>query len=106
MSWQVDGTCYSTQLAAVQAAAGAEVGKVISIGTASYVVDVTATTATSATYVYRRISGTPDITRVTTINVQPCGLMTWQDGVQIGWLLIACWAAAYAVRYLAKVVRF
>jgi hypothetical protein len=99
--WQVDGACYPTQQQAVQAAAGAEVGKVVTIGTVSYVVDVTATTATSATYVLRRFSGTPDITKVTTLNVQPCGLMTWQDGVQVGWLLIAAWAAAYGVRYLA-----
>jgi hypothetical protein len=103
MGWQVDGACYATQLQAVQAAVSREVGKVVSIGTASYVVDVTATTATSATYVYRRVSGTPDITKVTPITVQPCGLLEWQDGLSLAWAVVAIWLGVYALRYLGRI---
>jgi hypothetical protein len=105
MGWQVDGACYATQLQAVQAAVSGEVGKVVTIGTVSYVVDVTATTSTSATYVYRRVSGTPDITKVTTITAQPCGLLEWQDGLVLAWAVVGIWLAAYGLRYLGRVAK-
>jgi hypothetical protein len=103
MGWQVDGACYATRLQAVQASVSSEVGKVVNIGTAAYVVDVTATTSTSATFVYRRVTGTPDITKVSTITAQPCGLLEWEDGLQLAWAVVAVWLAAYGLRFLGRI---
>jgi hypothetical protein len=105
MGWQVDGACYATQLQAVQAAVSGEVGKVVTIGTAGYVVDVAATTAASATYVFRRVDGTSDLTQVVSLTPQPCGLLEWQDGLQLSWAVFAIWLSAYGLRFLGRAVR-
>ena len=105
MPWQVEGACYATQLDAVRAAVSAEVGKVVTLGTQAYVVDVTATTATSATYLLRCVSCTTNIAKVIPVASQPCGLLDWPDAVSLSWALVAVWLAVYALRYLSKVVR-
>ncbi len=102
MSYQVGDACYSTQLAAVQAMAAGEIGKITPIGTASYVVDVTATTATSITYLLRNVSTTATVTKVATVTPQTCGLLDTADGLIISWGIAAAWLAAYGLMFLRK----
>ena len=56
MPFQSGDACYDTAIQANQAAAAREVGSVKQIGTAQYVVDSTAVSATSITYVFFAMS--------------------------------------------------
>lgn len=103
MGWQFEGVCYSTQLQAVQAAAGSQVGKVVELFSAPYVIDIGSTTSTTATYLYRGLGDEPPIEKVIALTPQPCGLLEWEDGLQISWLVVAVWLAAYSLKFLSRV---
>ena len=102
MSFQVGDACYSTQLAAVQAMAADQVGRITQVGTASYVVDVSATTATSITYLLRNVASSATVTKVATVTPQTCGLLDTSDGLVISWGIAAAWLAAYGLMFLRK----
>lgn len=101
-SYQVDQSCYSSQLVAVQAMAAREIGKVTQVGTASYVVDVSATSATSITYILRNVSSTATLTKVATVAPQPCGLLDTADGLIVGWGIAAVWLLTAGVMFLRR----
>lgn len=101
-SFQVGDVCYSTQLDAVKAMAAREVGKLTQIGTASYVVDVSATSATSITYILRNVASTATVTKVAPVAVQPCGLLETGDALLISWGIAAVWIGTHAVLSLRK----
>lgn len=102
MSFQVGDACYSDQLAAVQAMAASQIGRITQVGTASYVVDVSASTATSITYLLRDVNSTATITKVATVTPLPCGLLDTADGLIISWGIAAAWLAAYGLMFLRK----
>lgn len=97
-SWQFQGSCYPTPLAANQAAASA------SSGVASGGVVVSATSVTDSTITYDVVDLTSGVTtqRVVSVTPQPCNLLGYDDAVQLGWLFIAMFVSVYAVRYLAS----
>jgi len=102
--FQVGDSCYPDALAAVKAMAAAEVGGMRQIGTATYVVDSTAQTANSITYVLRNVSSTAVVTTTETVTPIPCGLLDWEDGLILGWAVAGAWIATAVVLFLRKAV--
>ncbi len=105
MGWQVGGVCYASEDAAVQAAVSSELGRVVILGSAAYTVDVTAVTASSVTYRLTGLSGATDIVKTVPVTPAPCRLLEGADALILGWSLIGVWVAAYAVKYLANLVK-
>jgi hypothetical protein len=101
MAYQVQGSCYPTLLSANEAAASASSG-VVSSGS---VVVATAVTESSITFQATDLATGSVVVREVPFTPQPCNLLSSSDGAQIGWLLLGAWAATYAVRWLADVVR-
>lgn len=101
-SYQVDGSCYSSQLVAVQAMAAREIGKVVQVGTASYVVDVSATSATSITYLFRNVSSTATLLKVAEVSPQECGLLDTADGLIVGWGIATVWLLTAGIIFLRR----
>lgn len=104
MAYQVGEACYSTALEAVQVMASSAVGGVVVIGSKAYVVNATSVTGSSITYGFAEVGGTGTMTKVATVNPQPCGLLDWQDGLTIGWAIAAAWIATAVVLHIRKAV--
>ena len=100
--WQVGSTCYSTELAANQAAASGQLGAVVSHGGSAYVTSVQAVTSTGITYALAPINGGAPLTATIAVTPQPCGLLTHTDALDLGWKVAIVWIAVYAVSYLAR----
>lgn len=99
-SFQFGAACYPTALAAARAASAQEIGKVISVGSAAYVVDVQAVTASSITYRLQNVSNTSVITKVAAYTAQPCGLLDTADGLVIAWGIATAWLVTYAIKFI------
>lgn len=102
--FQVGVSCYPDAISAVRAMAAQEVGSIRQIGSDQYVVDSTAQTATSITYVFRNVASTAVVTSVETVVPLPCGLLDWQDGLVLGWAIAAAWIATAVVLHIRKAV--
>ena len=102
MAYQVDQTCYSTALDAVNAMAAREVGSVRQIGSKTYVTDVTATTATSITYVLRDVASTATVTKVATVAPRTCGLIDTPDVLIMAWGIVTAWIVAAAILHIRR----
>jgi len=102
VSYQVGSVCYSTPLAAVQAMAAKEVGSVVQIGTATYVVNSTGQTASSITYVLQNVSSAAVVTTTETVTPLPCGLLDTADGLLISWGIAACWLAVAGILFIRR----
>jgi len=100
-SLQVDGVCYS-ETAAVQAMAAREVGRIVTIGAKTYVVDVGALTPSSITYTFSDLTTSTIFTKVVNVTPQPCGLLDTSDGLIIGWLIAVAWLSTAAVLHLRR----
>ena len=99
---QAGSTCYSSDAAAVAAIASAEVGKVVPAGSTVYVVDAAPASDASITYTLNPIGGGTPIVSTVSIVVQPCQLLDWSDGLQLGWAVVGVWLATFAVLNLRK----
>lgn len=102
---QVGDTCYPSELSANQAIAAGEIGKVVQIGTASYVVNSSTQTSTSITYVLQNVSSTATVTKTATITPIPCQALTAVDGGSMAWMVVAAWVAAYALLFITRSLR-
>ena len=102
MASQVDGVCYSTSVAAVHAMAAREVGRLVTVGAKSYVVDVTAVTGSSITFRLNDVATTSFITKVATVSPEPCGLLDTSDALVIAWGIATAWLITAAVLFLRK----
>lgn len=105
MSFQVGPVCYPTELAAAQAQASATVGTVINHGTTAYVVDSGTIAGNSITYLLHPFGGGPPVSLAAPFTPQPCNLLQWSDGLQLGWLVAAVWLGVYAVIFIAKALK-
>jgi len=101
-SYQVGDICFSSSLAAAQAMAAREVGKIVQIGNASYVVDSPAQTGNSITYVFSNVSGLSSFTTIQTVSPLPCGLLDTSDGLIIAWGIAIAWIVTAGVLFLRK----
>lgn len=102
MSYQVDGVCYSVPLSAISAIASKETGRIVNLGNSSYVVDVSALTDSSITYLLTDLTTSSTITKTVSITLQPCGLLDTSDGLIIGWGIAAAWLVTYGIMFLKR----
>lgn len=101
-SYQVGASCFSTALSAAQAAAASQIGSVVSIGSATYVIDVTAVTGASITYKLQNVASTASVTKVAAFTPLPCGLVDTSDGLVIAWGVATAWLLTAAVMHLRR----
>ena len=99
---QAGSTCYATDAAAVAAIASAEVGKVVSGGSVVYVVDAAPASDSSITYTLNPVGGGTPIVSTVSLVVQPCQMLDWSDGLQLGWAVVGVWLATFAVLNMRK----
>lgn len=101
-SFQVGDVCYPSAVEAVQAMASSEVGSIRQLGNSQYVVDSTAQTGSSITYVFRDVATSATITSTQQVTPQPCGLLDTSDGLVISWGIAAAWLFAAGVLVLRR----
>lgn len=102
MGYQVGFSCYGSDLAATQAIAAGEVGKVVEAGSVVYVVDASVTVAGSITYTLNPLGGGTALVSTHAVEIQPCGLIEWEDALTIGWAIATAWIVTFAVLQLRK----
>lgn len=102
--YQVGAACYSTPTAALQAIASGQTGAIVQHGGAGYIATA-AGSETGITYTFHPVAGGTPITQSVTLAPEPCGLLTAADGLQMGWLIVAAWVAAFSIMFLARVMR-
>lgn len=105
MAFQVGAACYPTEVAAAEAAASSQVGSIVNHSAAAYVVGVSNVTATAITYQFEPVGGGSPIALVSPFQPQPCNLLTLEDGLLMGWLMVGVWVGVYAVMHIARVLR-
>jgi hypothetical protein len=105
MNYQVGSVCYDTAVQAAQASASKEIGAVVSHGGSAFVVNAATVEATGITYSFVPVSGGAPVTIVAPYSAQPCNMLTYQDGLHIGWMVAAAWLSAYAVLFIARSLR-
>lgn len=104
-SYQFGDACYSTALSAAQAAAASQIGAVVQIGTASYVVDVVTVSPSSITYKFQNVSSTAILIKSASFTPLSCGLLDTSDGLIVGWAIAAAWLVTAAVLHLRRGVQ-
>lgn len=104
MAYQVGPFCYSDAATAVGAIASSAVGTIVQHGGAAYVVDASSHTGASITYQFTPLSGGGSFTLVAPVTPQACGLLDWQDGLNLGWGVAAAWIAVAVVMSLRRAV--
>jgi len=105
MAFQVGSACYETASGAAAAAASSQVGSVVAHGSSAYVVDVSAVSDASITYVFSPLDGAAAMTLVAPFTAQPCGLLTWSDGLAVGWGVGGAWILAFCLLALTRAFR-
>lgn len=99
---QVAGTCYSSDQAAVAAIASAEVGKVVPAGSVVYVVDASPAVGKSITYTLTPIGGGTPLVTTAAVEIPPCQLLDWSDGIALGWAVAGVWIIVAVVLHLRE----
>lgn len=102
MGFQVGSSCYGTAEAAVSAAVSANLGAVHSRGAELYVIDVASVTASSVTYSFTPVGGGSAITEVLPVTPQPCQMLDYADGLELGWMVGGVWVLVAAVLFLRR----
>lgn len=102
---QVGDTCYPSELAANQAIAASQIGKITQVGTASYVVDSSTQTASAITYILRNVNSNAAITKTSTVTPIPCQALTAGDAGSMAWMVVSAWVAVYALMFLTRAFR-
>lgn len=105
MSYQSGDACFPTALAANTASAARMQGSIKQIGTAQYVVDVSAVTDSTISYAFRDVATSSTISSTETVNPVPCQLLSMEDAVEVGWQIALSWFVTYGVVFLIRVIR-
>lgn len=105
MSFQVGSVCYPTAEQAAQASASSQIGSFAQQGNASFVINAATSDAASITYLLTPVAGGTGITIVSPYTPQPCGMLTFQDGLEMGWMVAAVWLVTYGVLMMKDAVR-
>lgn len=103
--WQSGSACYSTPSDANRAAASAQAGAVVPVGSDVAVVSVVAVSDTAIEYRLTSITSGQTTARTVAVDPQPCGLLTYTDGLTMAWGVALAWLAAYAVTILGRIVK-
>lgn len=104
MAFQVGSACYETAEAANAAAASSQVGANLSHGGSVVVVDVAAVTASTITYTYTPLGGSP-VSQTVSATPMPCGLLGAADAQVLGWGVVGAVLSAYVVMFLTRGLR-
>jgi hypothetical protein len=100
---QVGSTCYASDGAALSAIASGEVGKVVPAGAVVYVVDAAPSGASSIAYTLTPADGSASgVSSTVALTLQPCNLLDWSDGLELGWGVGGVWILAAVVMGLRK----
>jgi hypothetical protein len=99
VSYQVDGLCYSDEAAAASAIAARLVGQLVDLGGTPHVVGATVSGA-SITYTLSPVTGGATVTYTQAADLQPCGLIEWEDASMLAWGIATAWIATAAVMFL------
>ncbi len=102
MSFQVGGVCYETELAAARATAASQLGSFVNHSGQSYLISNSNVSATQIEYFFTPVGGGTTISMLNDFSPQPCGLLSAEDGLQIGWLMISVWVAVYGIMFLTR----
>ena len=105
MSFQVGSVCYPSELAAAQAQASSTIGSIVNHGSTAYVVDSGTIAGNSITYLLHPFGGGAPLTLAAPFTAQPCNLLQWSDGLQLGWLVAAVWLGVYSVIFISKALK-
>ncbi|WP_114969945.1 hypothetical protein [Rhodoferax ferrireducens] len=103
--FQVGAACYQTATEAAHASASDQIGAVVQHGASAYIVNVASVADDSITYSLLPVGGGAAIVTVTPYSAQPCGLLTVQDGLSMGWMVGAAWVGAYALLFVTRALR-
>jgi hypothetical protein len=102
---QVGDTCYPSELAANNAIASSQIGRIVQVGTASYVVDSTSQTATQITYQLRHVASTAVINKTSVVTPVACQALTAGDALEMSWLIVAAWVGVFALMFITRALR-
>ena len=102
--FQVGAACYSTPTAAMQAIASSQTGAIVQHGGAGYIATASGN-ETGIVYTFHPLAGGPGISQTVAITPEPCGLLTASDGMQMGWMIVGAWVAAFSLMFLARTLR-
>lgn len=105
MNYQVNQACYPSALSAAQAVASSQIGSIVQHGSSAYVVDVSAVTGSVITYSFLPVGGGTSISVASPYTAQECQLLDLADGLQLGWMVVGAWLAAYGVMFMARALR-
>lgn len=105
MSFQHGGQCFGTQAEAWASLAAASAGSVIPAGSAIYVLDVDSVSASGIDFVLRDMLSSGTVSYTATPAMQPCSLLDWEDGLELGWGVGSIWLLAAMVLFLARAKR-
>ena len=105
MPFQVDDTCYPTALAANQAIASSQIGRIVQVGSATYVVDSTSQTSTQITYQLRDVASAAVINKTSTVTPVDCQALTAADALEMSWLIVAAWVGVFALMFITRAFR-
>lgn len=81
------------------------VGSIVQHGTSSFIVDVSTVSENSISYSFSPIAGGTTLLITTPYTAQECGLLSLDDGVQMGWMVIAVWIAVFALLFVTRAFR-
>lgn len=104
MSYQAGTICYATKTEALSALASANVGSFVVHGSTAFTVDVVSVSETGIFYKMRSVDGSSIIKVDQLFSPQPCGLLDWQDGLLLGWLIAAAWISVAAIMHIRKAI--
>lgn len=104
MQYQIDNICYPTKLAAANAIASSQIGKVVQKGDNPSVIGVQSLSETSIIYSVHDEGGLSTTIEIP-LNLQECQLLDYSDGLQMGWMVGAVWISAFAILFLVKALR-
>lgn len=103
--WQTGSACYSTPTLANRAAAAVQSGSVVPVGSDVAAVSIGAVTDSSIEYRLTSLTSGNTASRVVVVVPQECGLLTYADGLELGWQVALVWIVAYAVTILGRIIK-
>jgi hypothetical protein len=101
MGVQFRGGCYADAEAAAAAMSASELGAVYSAGGSLWAVSASSATASSVTLELTDVLGTAVVTRTLVPPFQPCSLLDWEDGLDLGWGVVGIWVVVAGVLFMA-----
>lgn len=104
---QVGGVCFDTDALALSAVAAQNIGAIVPGSADSSVIVAAAPAASSVTYTLQPFSGGAPFAVVADYSAgfPPCSLPDTAEAVELGWAVIAAWAATWAIRFLTEQIR-